>query len=227
MDGRTYLPPLDFAALSDALRARAWDRLPALVEGLDNYDRLGLDRLLIIAADLQERMGRMDGLDVLDVGCNNGLFSVGLAALGNRVTGIDNLAVDGQARYEALRLPAQGAGTARLLTMDVGGLLASEPAAQWDVTLLLSVTHQWEFGYAHDRSTAISPERIRELMNELVTRTRACLYYECPVEEPGFAPGYGWEFIERFVQAPVRMNDLGLTVGSSGYPRQLFRIDRM
>lgn len=227
MTDRTYLPALDVEAFLDALHARDWTALPALVKDLDNYDRLGLDRLMLIINDMQERLGRLDGLEILDIGCNSGLFSLGLAGLGNRVTGIDNLAINGQARYRELLLPGRAGAQIRLLTLDAAELLAREPAAQWDIVLLLNVVHHWEFGYAQDKKTALSEDRIQELMAEIIGRTRDALYIETPWDEPGIPPGYGWQFLERFVKIPVRLSELGLTVGPGGYLRQFFRITRI
>lgn len=230
MTQMTYLPELDWDVYWKTVRARRWDNLPELLEkGV--YERAGLDRLLTIVGDMQSHLGRDRDWEILDVGCNTGLFSVGLAALGNRVTGIDNMIVDQQGRYEPLRLPQTLkaiASTHEALTLRRADLFQwiERNRRQWDVILLLSVAHQWEFGYAHQPATAQRPKRIEKIMQRLVASCRRIVYYEAPIEEPGFETDYGRRFIERFVGDGVRLSEVARTVGSAGYPRQLFRIER-
>ena len=82
----TYLPEIDDEELRRKLLSPDSEFLSRLEQ--QNYERLGLDRALLIAADILLRLGKCEDFSILDAGCNNGLIGRALAVLGNRVRGI-------------------------------------------------------------------------------------------------------------------------------------------
>ena len=77
----TYLPELGISDLVHALESRDWSAVQEQL-GQQQYERMGLDRALAIASDLFAHHDTLKGLRILDVGCNNGLVSKVLSALG-------------------------------------------------------------------------------------------------------------------------------------------------
>lgn len=228
MSDRTYLPNIDHNRLWEIIHSRQWNQLEQEVRG-QRYERLGLDRLLTIAMDMRLTFGTWSGFDILDVGCNNGLFCVGLAALGNRVVGLDSGVIAVQRLYQPLDLDRHGnppVSSVSLRREDIRQFLAAQNR-QWDIVLLLSIAHHWEQGYALSGEAAFEPDEIRRVMERLVDSCRLAMYYECPLQEPGFALGYGRSFLERYVKSPLRVSEITLTVGPNGYIRQLLRVERI
>lgn len=222
MTMKTYLPELGLAPLMSALETGHWSAIDEQLAQQD-YERLGLERILAVAADLYARHGRLEGLRVLDVGCNNGLFGKTLAALGCRVLGIDNGDVDGQGLYEALPL-GERAARLELRRIDLLDFLDSD-TRPWDCVLLFSVAHHWETGYAMSGARRYTDADLQRIFATLMRRTRRSIYYECPVDEPGFEPGYGVHFLLRHLPTLPTLRLLGPTIGPNGYLRELWSLD--
>ena len=219
---KTYLPELGISDLVNAVMSRDWSALEEKL-GVQEYERLGLDRALAIASDLFAQQGSLRGLRILDVGSNNGLIAKMLTALGCSVVGIDNGDVDTQGLYTGLE------GQTRLTGFefhhkDLADFLGADDR-YWDCILLLSVTHHWETGYAMSGERRYSDGNIRDLLATLFRRTRSTIYYECPSKEPGFDEGFGVGFLLRFCDALPGMRALGQTIGPNGYPRELWAMD--
>lgn len=220
----TYLPNIEPQELLGCFRAQDWERLNSLI-GQTGYERLGFDRLFIILSDLQERFGEQR-LSILDVGCNNGLFSYCLSAIGHNVTGVDNGIIDTQKRYEKLSFYS---GTGDLSLSFVNDRIEDYLSActkHWDCLLLLSVLHQFEHGYAHNDQSRYSQDRIRELVNLVFSRADKIIYYECPYDEPGFEFQYGLTFLDRFLtdRNKYAVEEIAKTAGPNGVIRQMFAI---
>lgn len=218
----TYLPDLSISDLVHALESHDWSVLERHL-GEQQFERLGLDRALRIASDLFAQHGSLSGLRILDVGCNNGLVSKMLSALGCSVVGIDNGDVDGQGLYSGLYDQTQNADFEFHRT-DLSDFLNADNR-YWDCILLLSVTHHWESGYAMSGERRYSDDDIRRLLRTLFCRTRSRIYYECPSREPGFDAGFGVNFIFRYCSDFPKMRTLGHTIGPNGYPREFWALD--
>lgn len=218
----TYLPELGISDLVHAFESHDWSVIEQRL-GEQQFERIGLDRALRIASDLASRYGSLRGLRVLDVGCNNGLMAKTLAALGCTVVGIDNGDVDNQGLYSDLQSQMQRTGF-EFHRQDLSDFLASDDR-YWDCMLLLSVTHHWESGYAMSGERRYSDDDIRKLLATLFQRTRLSIYYECPAKEPGFAAGFGVNFLLRYCSELPKMRAMGHTIGPNGYPREFWALD--
>ncbi len=218
----TYLPELDVSDLVQALESCDWSAVEQKLNQQD-YERLGLDRALRIASDLFAQHGSLRGLRILDVGCNNGLVAKTLAAFGCSVVGIDNGDVDTQGLYSDLDKQTQAAGF-EFHRMDLSEFLSAD-TRHWDCILLLSVTHHWESGYAMSGERRYGDADIRELLQTMFRRTRCSIYYECPRDEPGFAVGFGINFLRRYCSELPKMRNLGHTIGPNGYLREFLALD--
>lgn len=219
---KSYLPTLTVSDLVHATSSNDWSSVEQKLRA-QQYERLGLDRALTIASDLIAQHQCLQGLRVLDVGCNNGLVAKALTALGCSVVGIDNGDVNSQGLYRDLEYQSQFEGF-EYHRKDLADFL-DEDARCWDSVLLLSVTHHWETGYAMSGKRRYSDDDIRSLLLTLFSRTRSSIYYECPINEPGFEPGFGTEFILRYSDEMPRMRALGRTIGPNGYLRELWALE--
>lgn len=219
---KTYLPELTVSDLMQALASQDWSSVEGKLS-TQQYERLGLDRALAIASDLFALHQSLQGLRVLDVGCNNGLMVKTLSALGCSVVGIDNGDVDNQGIYSNLQSQTQFAGI-EFYTEDLESFLAADNRF-WDCVLLLSVTHHWETGYAMSGERRYTDDAIRRLLTALYRKTRLSIYYECPSNEPGFESGFGVNFLFRYCGELPKLRTLGRTIGPNGYLRELWALD--
>jgi len=227
----SYLPHIDATKLWQIIGAKSWRDLVAYIESIDKstYERLGFDRLLTIVLDCIKRFGFCEGLKILDVGCNTGLFSISMAALGNKVTGLDNFVIDVQELYDQIRFPFINKISARLNLVKQDILeFCDVDTNVWDIILLLSVAHHWESGYAKSQTNKYTEAQISKVFNKLFTSFRKAIYYECPLEEPGFPFGYGYHMLQKYVNnfASYKLYEIEITIGPNGYLRQLLRIER-
>lgn len=223
-----YLPNIYHRDLYELILTRNWSLLVSQLEKLD-YDRIGLDRLLTVVQDMENNFGPNHKSHILDVGCNNGFFSVGLAGFGYKVTGIDSYVIDKQNRYESLKLEEDTTiPDLHFVNEDILPYLKQNENEAWDFVLLFSVAHQWEYGYAHSGENKFTPEENRYIINEICSKVKKAVYYECPFDEPGFEVGYGFKYLERYLNHfdKYQITFVEETVGSSGFPRQLYRIER-
>jgi SAM-dependent methyltransferase len=219
---KTYLPDIDISDLVHALASQDWTVVEEKIHS-QQYERLGLDRAFAIASDLLMRHQSLTGLRILDVGCNSGLVAKVLSALGCVVVGIDNSDVDSQGLYSELESQHQFAGF-EFHGKDLAEFFDYDER-HWDCILLLSVTHHWETGYAMSGKRRYSDEDIRHLLAELFRRARLSIYYECPSGEPGFAVGFGVNFLLRYCSELPKTRSLGNTVGPNGYLREFWVLD--
>lgn len=217
---KTYLPELNISDLVHAFASQDWTAVENNL-GRQQYERLGLDRALAIASDLLSCHQSLQGLRVLDVGCNNGLVAKVLSALGCSVIGIDNGDVDSQGLYPHLQNNFDGF---EFYSKDISEFLEIDEGC-WDCVLLLSVTHHWETGYAMSGTRRYTDDDIRCLLATLFRRTKKCIYYECPSSEPGFKAGFGVDFLLRFCSALPKLRSLGPTIGPNGYLREFWALD--
>lgn len=216
-----YLPDISLNSIKELV----CNNTDSLYRELDaqKYERIGLDRAYMILDDIMTNYGSVSGYSVLDVGCNNGLFSDLFSYYGNAVTGIDNFAIDRQNRYDSLNFSANS--LSKFMQTDVCDFIASTDD-RYDFIFLLSVAHQWEYGYAHTGDFKKDDKKISYIITSLFDRAVKAVYYECPMDEPGFAPGYGIEFLSRYLEqyentSIVKISD---TIASNGYIRSLYRI---
>ena len=205
----TYLPEIDASELRRNLLAPG----PEFLAGLDalHYERLGLDRALLIAADIALRTGRCNDFSILDVGCNNGLIGRSLGVLGNRVRGIDNGVIDGQKRYEPL---------CDVEKCDLCDYLDGT-SEKWDFCLLLSVAHHWETGYAGNGNPIYSDEKIHQIFERLHERVGFGIYLEMPLQEPGFEPAYTDNFMKKYCSR-FDIIEINRTIATNGFLRRLY-----
>lgn len=223
-----YLPSINSRILYEQLLTKSWGELEHSLSDI-RYERVGIDRLLTIMLDIEQTYGRMQGFKFLDVGCNNGFFSNGIAAFGNKVCGLDNYAINNQKVYDELEIEqVSAAPNVKLNNCDILNFLKENKGGCWDFVLLLSVAHQWEFGYAKSGECKFSNSEIKFIMNNLFNNANYAVYYECPFDEPGFDVGYGFKFLERYLDniENFRISLIDETVGSNGYSRHLFRVER-
>lgn len=218
---KTYLPELPLSALFAGLYSDNWNEIDKCLKE-QNYERLGLERALMIASDILDRFGSLKGIHVLDVGCNNGLFANTLSVLGCDVVGIDNVIIDGQGLYHQISTDKSDAG----FTFHNADLLSflREYQTSWDCVLLLSVAHHWETGYAMSGNRMYSDAEINFIMQSLRDRTRYAIFYECPINEPGFGMAAGLDFLVRHLDYLPPIESLGKTIGPNGYTRELLKI---
>jgi len=219
---KTYLPELSISDLVHGLASQDWATVEEKLSR-QQYERLGLDRALAIASDLLARHQSLRGLRILDVGCNNGLVTKVLSALGCSVVGIDNGDVDSQRLYSDLQSQTQFAGF-ELHTNDLAEFLKVDDR-YWDCILLLSVMHHWETGYAMSGKRRYSDDNIGRLLTTMFQRTRLSIYYECPFSEPGFEAGFGVYFLLRYCSELPKTRPLGHTIGPNGYLREFWALD--
>lgn len=219
---RTYLPDIDVSDVVHALASQDWSVIERKIQN-QQYERLGLDRALAIASDLLMQHQKLTGLKILDVGCNNGLVAKVLSALGCVVVGIDNSDVDTQGLYIGLGDQLHSLGF-EFQPKDLADFLDSDER-HWDCILMLSVMHHWETGYAMSGERRYSDEKIRQLLEDLFRRSRLCIYYECPRNEPGFKAGSGIDFLLRHCSELPKIRYLGNTVGPNGYLRDFWALD--
>ncbi|MBE6356569.1 MAG: class I SAM-dependent methyltransferase [Lentisphaerae bacterium] len=204
-----YLPTVS----DEQLKTRLLDPDPEFLKQIftNEYERVGIDRALMIAADLLVRTGKCRDYSLLDVGCNTGLIGRAIGALGNTVAGIDNYAVNSQQLY------------ADLINVEKRDLLEymQNTGTVWDVVLLLSVAHHWETGYAMSGNAMYTKEQINWIFDQLKERTSIGVYMEMPLNEPGFDP----EFTDRFIQeycGGFEVQEINRTVGTNGFLRRMF-----
>lgn len=219
---KTYLPELSISDLVHALASQDWKAIEEKL-GTQQYERLGLDRALLIASDLFARYKTLTGLRILDIGSNTGLVAKVLSALGCIVVGIDNGDVDSQGLYSSLQSQLRFAGF-EFHRKDLAEFLDLDER-YWDCILLLSVTHHWETGYAMLGERRYTDNDIRCLLAALFRRTRLSIYYECPSGEPGFKAGFGVDFLLRYCNEMPIMRTLGHTIGPNGYLREFWALD--
>lgn len=217
----TYLPEIDISALLVGLYSGNWSEIDEALSQ-QSYERLGLDRALLIASDLLSRFGSLQGLHVLDVGCNNGIFAKTLAAFGCHVVAIDNGDINGQGLYHELQVGSAVHGFEFQQT-DILDFLRNDRRL-WDCVLLLSVTHHWETGYAMSGERRYTDRDIGQILATLLQRTKRSIYYECPVNEPGFEPGAGVNFLLRYMPHLPEIKFVSQTIGPNGYLRDLWDI---
>ncbi|MEA5010983.1 MAG: methyltransferase domain-containing protein [Angelakisella sp.] len=220
----SYLPNIPQDEIQKNVGTELTDNLMRTLNA-GNYERIGLDRLYLILADINKNYGRDYGFSILDVGCNNGLISNFLAAYGNQVTGIDNFVIDTQGRYD--KLVFEGNSQAKLINTDIENFFVNSNE-NFDFTLLLSVAHQWEFGYAQTQENKKNANNISAIMKEVENRTKRAIYYECPMEEPGFSNQYGITFLKNYLfnYPSLSIVKIAETVASNGYIRHLYRISK-
>ena len=204
-----YLPTISDEDLKKFLLEPDSGFLAEILNG--EYERIGIDRALMIAADLLVRTGRCDGYSLLDVGCNTGLIGRAVGALGNEVHGIDNYAVDSQAMYGNLQ---------NVEKCDFLEYLRNNPAS-WDVVLLLSVAHHWETGYAMQGDALYTKEEIHWIFAELKKRTSVGIYMEMPLNEPGFTADFTDRFVKEYC-GEFDVIEINRTVGTNGFMRRMF-----
>ncbi len=207
-----YLPEIDEKTLRDRLLNPDSDFLSGMEN--QNYERLGLDRALLIAADILIRQGRCNGFSILDVGCNSGLIGKVLEILGNNIAAIDNGAVDTQGCYESL---------SGVLKVDLFDYLTANHS-RWDFVLLLSVVHHWESGYAMNGNAVYSEQRIHEIFDILKQRTDYGIYMELPLCEPGFSGDFSDDFMKKYCGG-FQIFEINRTIGTNGFQRRLFYLD--
>lgn len=207
-----YLPEISEGTLQDRLFNPDSDFLADIEK--QNYERLGLDRALLIAADILIRQGRINRFSILDVGCNSGLIGRVLGMLGNSIVAIDSGVVDVQERYETL---------SGIQKVDLFDYLISNQA-HWDFVLLLSVAHHWESGYAMSGKGIYSEARIHEIFATLKQRTDGGIYLELPLKEPGFSPDFSDEFVKKYCR-DFQIVEINRTIGTNGFLRRLFYLD--
>lgn len=223
-----YLPSIDSRVLYNQILTKSWGDLGRSIFAT-NFERIGIDRLLTIILDMEQTYGRSKGFSFLDVGCNNGFFSTGFSAFGNKVCGLDNYVINNQKIYGDLELKeTKGIPNLTLTNNDILDFLNENEKTRWDFILLLSVAHQWEYGYAKSGENKFSISEIKYIINTLFKNTNYAVYYECPFDEPGFDVGYGYAFLERYLDNldDFRIKLVDETVGSNGYSRHLFRVER-
>lgn len=203
-----YLPDIS----DEQLKRFMLDPTPEFIAGTvsNEYERIGIDRALMIAADLMVRTGKCEGYSLLDVGCNTGLIGKAIGALGNNVSGIDNYAVNGQQLYETL----QNVERRDLLEY------LQNTSYSWDFVLLLSVAHHWETGYAMSGNAMYRKDDIHWIFRQLKERTSIGVYMEMPLNEPGFTPEFTDRFIEEYC-SDFQVTEINRTVGTNGFSRRM------
>jgi len=136
------------------------DRKGAMDRFVDNVWRGVVRRRLVLTL---EKLGRLDGRTVLDVGCGSGRFCLEYAAKGAaRVVGIDFA----PAMIERARVLANEAGVTARCEFLVGRFPEDLPAGTYDVSTALGF-----FDYVPD------PERVLAAMRE---RTRSTIVMSFP-----------------------------------------------
>jgi SAM-dependent methyltransferase len=228
---QTYLPVLRDASLYYLLRDQDYEGLAEQMQAEYPYERVGLDRLLAILIDLSQ-MRITPPARVLDIGCNTGLFSLGLAAKGYTVVGVDsNIAAEVQEFYpgKIIDTAMQLADTfknLKLVESAISDFLA-ENHDTFDIGLLLSVVHQWSGGYAASRQGVKTSAQIEETLAMLVSRIYHVMYYEGPDEDS--LPSLNalslprWFCDTTLVQQAV---PIALSVAANGELRTLYRLMR-
>lgn len=187
---KTYLPVWPDMSVLNALQWGDYQAVAEALSGASTFERAGVDRLLLILSDLTE-LGLKSPRRVLDIGCNSGLFSLGLGLLGYDVTGIDdNVAALSQGWYPEPPLSLAERGLRQLqLTERVrfetvdATVFVDQPQAAFDVCLLLSVVHQWFEGYASTPLGAKPLTEIERTLRRISALTRNVLYFEGPEHE--------------------------------------------
>jgi SAM-dependent methyltransferase len=229
----TYLPVQADGQLHKVLLHQDYEAFFEPVCANLPYERVGFDRLLAILVDLK-LLDIKPSATVLDIGCNNGLFSLGLAALGYKVTGIEsNIAVEVIPGYPPRLLDDAELLKERLhlqhvefIEADIADYLACSPQ-HFDVCLLLSVVHQWSAGYASSGMGAKPYEIIEQLLTKLVSQVDHVLYYEGPETEElaqaGTLPLPAWFATHGFVK---RIVPIAVSVAANGELRTLYRLER-
>ncbi len=229
---KTYLPVWPDMRVLDALRWGDYQSVADALPQASTYERAGIDRLLMIINDLTE-IGLRGPRRVLDIGCNSGLFSLGLGLLDYHVTGIDdNVAAQSQGWYpeqplslaERGRLDLQLADRVVFEKVDATTFL-DRPQPPFDVCLLLSVVHQWFEGYASTTLGAKPQATIERTLRRIATLTGSVLYFEGPEHETDARkltlPLPSW-----FVAAGLfsRVTPLGVSATALGDLRTLYRL---
>ncbi len=216
-----YLPQMT-EEMAKAFAERDYARVRACL-GEQSYERVGLDRAMLILDDIAGIWQSVQGYRFLDVGCNNGWIGHAVEKYGNVVIGVENGNIDSQQLYDTLR---EDAGLIPIVYADIADYLRDNPHERFDFTFLLSVVHQWEFGYAQSGFESKGEEEIAGIMRDILSRTTKAVYMEGPVCEPGLYEGYTETFLDRFLPQEYRKNTVFLchTVASNGYLRALYRI---
>ncbi len=219
-----YQPNLSIYSLYESIILN--NNQPLLAElSEQSYERLCLERVLLIALDIYNNENNSwTDISLLDIGCNNGLVSTVLYILGCRVTGIDNMVIDTQGLYNNLNFTLNSNCDAlNFQQIDLLPFLKTT-CNRFDYSLLLSVSHHWEPGYALSGKSIYSKEQIEYIMNELYCRTNKAIYYECPSCEAGFENSSGITFLQRYLRNNYDLKYLGKTIGPNGFLRDLIKI---
>jgi SAM-dependent methyltransferase len=232
IERRTYLPVLQDVQLYQKLFERDYEYLSEAIKAKYPYERIGFDRFLAILIDLE--MTRIyPPASVLDIGCNVGLFSLGLSTMGYNVVGVDsNIAADVQGSYPenvvdiACSLQNElEIENLKFVRADVEDFLESNPG-QFEVCLLLSVVHQWFAGYASSGIGRKSQLEIEETLRRLVSHIDRVIYYERP-EEEGIIQDMnislpGWFLGTSLAEHVI---PIATSIAANGQLRTLYRIE--
>lgn len=230
---KTYSPVYRWPMLFDAIGSHDFESIPDIA--LDSeyaYERIALDRFLLIWADMREG-GCRTGMKMLDVGCNVGTLSCCFAAAGFRVLGIDSdIAPQVQGYYplDSARAREQMAKLCRanrptFKSCTLAELLARSPSERFDYVLLLSVVHQWWEGYLGEGAGKQAKEFIERQLVDLLHRTSTAIYLENP--EYSFAASPHSHTLPAWFaeQCGVRsVERIGHSVDAGGQFRPIYRI---
>lgn len=228
---KTYLPVFADPDIYRSLIERDYELFATPLQPVFAYERIGLDRLLAIRNDL-DQLGILPPCSILDVGCNTGLFSAGLASVGYKVLGVDNnIVTEAQDFYP--HPPLELAERTRAMlglavpqldfrAIDIGDFL-DQDGRTFDGCLLLSVVHQWFQGYAETGIGRLSTDVIRARLTALARRIRRVIYYEGPDDAATHAqlPLPAW-FSE--LGRNVRIEPIAFSPAANGELRTVYRI---
>ena len=142
------------------------------------------DRAWLIRDDMRPIVGELDGITLLDIGCNVGFFCHFFAALGMKATGIENSQHNKYQRFSvrdsvriANRLNHRYNLACKFISDDALSWVTHQKAS-FDVVLLLSVIHHFFLGYPIGDYEHDPLEEARQFIANVARITGKVLYIE-------------------------------------------------
>ena len=182
--GEHYQPLLRDGRELKELAAIADEPGDSSIASTARHERPCIDRAQLLRNDMRSIFGKVEGMTLLDVGCNIGFFCHYFASLGMVATGIENSQHN---RHQLFSL-SNSVKIAKKMNRRYGLTceFIDEDARIWvrdrekafDVVLLLSVLHHFFLGYPVGSYSRDPMEEAYEFLEHVARVTRRVLYLE-------------------------------------------------
>ena len=182
--GEHYQPMLKDGRELRELAAATDDSRDTSVVSTAQHERPCIDRAQLLRNDMHSVIGNVEGMTLLDVGCNIGFFCHYFATLGMEATGIENSQHNRHQHFSlsnsvtiANRMNRRYGLSCEFIDEDAR-VWAGKQKEAFDVVLLLSVLHHFFLGYPVGSYSRDPMEEAYEFLEHIARLTRRVLYLE-------------------------------------------------